>query len=120
MGLELVGLKCGLGRWASRAVHGISAWVVVHGCLAAWWSDNLLGVLEMTTYIDDTIEGFNIGNPILIDKLCGYADDIVLMYHQIVPTLITVMLKVHDWMAPLPPQGMYGAIANKMPMGPGM
>ena len=26
---------------------------------------------------DDTIEGLNIGNPILIDKLCGYADDIV-------------------------------------------
>ena len=22
---------------------------------------------------DDTIEGLNIGNPILIDKLCGYA-----------------------------------------------
>ena len=26
---------------------------------------------------DDTIEGLNIRNPILIDKLCGYADDIV-------------------------------------------
>ena len=26
---------------------------------------------------DDTIEGLNIGNPIIIDKLCGYADDIV-------------------------------------------
>ena len=33
--------------------------------------------LIQTVNSDDTIEGLNIGNPILIDKQCGYANDIV-------------------------------------------
>ena len=37
---------------------------------------------------DDTIEGLNIGNPILIDKLCGYADEIVFIIKDTGPSQI--------------------------------
>ena len=32
----------------------------------------------------------------------------------------SVMLKVHEWVANLPVQECVGAIANRLPMGPGM
>ena len=46
---------------------------------------------------DDTIEGRNIGNPILIDKLCGYADDIVFIIKDTASTLKNLFKTYHQF-----------------------
>ena len=46
---------------------------------------------------DDTIEGLNIGIPILIDKLCGYADDIAFIIKDTASTLKNLFKTYHQF-----------------------
>ena len=55
-------------------LSGIFPFLAMHLLLA---TNGCMDPLKRKVNTDESIQGLNIGNPITIDKLCAYADDIV-------------------------------------------
>ena len=70
-------------------------------CLVAILCSNITVDLYITLWYkvnsDDTIYRLNIWNPILIDKLCGYADDIVFIIKDTTSTLKNLFKTYHQF-----------------------